>query len=286
MDLNQTSCYPSGYHLLTYALPQLPPQPTLITLPRHATAWLSQAADNSIDPSSSSIILTMYFPLPPAPSQPPYPHSKHPSTFQDLLRRHPQESFPATLLSSCIWVRTQMHRCLVTGTCRHCCRAAPRQGHPTVSFDFAAKGKPSGHISFELFSVKDTKAAENFQALSIWEKGLGYKCSCFHRIIPRFMCQGVDFAGHNDRGNKSIYGEKFDNENFILKHMGPSILSMANAGSNTKSPQFFICAAKTERLDGKHVVLSQVTDSMVQEHYGSRNGKTSEKITMTDCGQL
>ncbi|KAM5329619.1 peptidyl-prolyl cis-trans isomerase A-like [Glossophaga mutica] len=103
------------------------------------------------------------------------------------------------------------------------------------------------------------------------------------------MCQGGDFTHHNGTSSKAIYREKFDDENFILKHTGPGILSMANAGPNT-TVLFYICTAKTEWLDSKHVVFRQVKDVMgvvtVMECYGSRNGKTSMKIIIGDCGQL
>uniref|UniRef100_G3S2K0 Peptidyl-prolyl cis-trans isomerase n=2 Tax=Gorilla gorilla gorilla TaxID=9595 RepID=G3S2K0_GORGO len=162
--------------------------------------------------------------------------------------------------------------------------------NPTVFFDIAVNSEPLGHVSFKLFADKVPKTAENFRALSTGEKGFGYKGSCFHRIIPGFMCQGGDFTHHNGTSSKSIYGEKFDDENFILKHTGPGILSMANAGPNTNSSQFFICTAKTEWLDGKHVVFGKAKEGMniveAIEHFGSRNGKTSKKITTADCGQL
>ncbi|XP_045048639.2 peptidyl-prolyl cis-trans isomerase A-like [Desmodus rotundus] len=160
----------------------------------------------------------------------------------------------------------------------------------TVFFNNTADGEPLGSISFKPFADKVPKTAENFRALSTGEKGFGYKGPYFHRIIPGFMCQGGDFTHHNGTGSKSIYGEKFDIENFILKHTGPVILSMANAGPNTNGSQFFICTAEIEWLDGKCVVFGQVKDGMdvltAMQRYRSRNGKTSKKITITDCGQL
>ncbi|XP_017388718.1 peptidyl-prolyl cis-trans isomerase A-like [Cebus imitator] len=162
--------------------------------------------------------------------------------------------------------------------------------NPTMFFSIAIDGEPLGRVSFKLFADKLPKMAENFHALSTREKGFGYKGSCFHIIIPGFMFQGGDFIHHNGTGGKSIYGEKFFDENFILKHTGPSILSMANAGPNTNDSQFFICTVKTEWLDGKHVVFGKVKEGMsiveAMEHFGSRNGKTSKKVTIADCGQL
>merc|ERR1712146_809750 len=160
-------------------------------------------------------------------------------------------------------------------------------------FEMSVGGAPAGKIEFEMYDDTVPKTVENFRALCMGEKGFGYKGSKFHRVIPGFMCQGGDFTTGDGRGGKSIYGNKFEDENFAGKagkHTGKGCLSMANAGPNTNGSQFFICTAATPHLDGKHVVFGQVVEGMevidAIEKVGSGSGATSQAVEITNCGQI
>lgn len=148
---------------------------------------------------------------------------------------------------------------------------------------------------FELFSDIVPKTAENFRALCTGEHSsntqkLHYKGSLFHRVIPNFMVQGGDFTRNNGTGGLSIYGEKFRDENFILKHTKKGQLSMANAGPHTNGSQFFITLVPCEWLDGKHVVFGELIEGEdVLDQIaacGTNSGAPTKKIVIADCGEL
>jgi peptidylprolyl isomerase len=168
---------------------------------------------------------------------------------------------------------------------------------PVVFFDLTLDGRALGRVEMELFSDVAPKCAENFRALCTGERGMGtsgkplhFKGSRFHRIIPGFMCQGGDFTRGNGTGGESVYGNKFADENFILKHSAAGLLSMANAGPNTNGSQFFITLAATAWLDNKHTVFGRVSKGREvvkqMEKFGSAEGKPSGSIVISDCWQI
>ncbi|XP_033474036.2 E3 SUMO-protein ligase RanBP2 isoform X2 [Epinephelus lanceolatus] len=196
-------------------------------------------------------------------------------TFTECQSRTGQTEGDASSVSSPQMSRVQEHS---------------RDTNPRVFLKVAGDGQPLGTITIELFSHIVPKTAENFRALCTGEKGFGLRDSIFHRVIPDFMCQGGDITNSDGTGGKSIFGSKFEDENFDVRHTGPGILSMANRGRDTNNSQFFITLKKAEHLDFKHVAFGWVQDGMdvVQQmgELGTKAGTPTKKLVITDCGQL
>ncbi|XP_038898026.1 peptidyl-prolyl cis-trans isomerase CYP63 isoform X2 [Benincasa hispida] len=172
-----------------------------------------------------------------------------------------------------------------------------KKKNPLVFLDVSIDGEPVQRIVIELFANVVPKTADNFRALCTGEKGIGkttekplhYKGTFFHRIIKGFMAQGGDFSRGNGTGGESVYGGKFSDENFRLKHDGPGMLSMANSGPNTNGSQFFITFKPQPHLDGKHVVFGKVVMGMDVlkkiEQIGTADGKPGQPVKIVDCGE-
>ncbi|KAF6232149.1 hypothetical protein HO173_009532 [Letharia columbiana] len=167
---------------------------------------------------------------------------------------------------------------------------APVPEFSNVYFDLTVNNGPPARVVFRLYSKEVPITAENFRALCTNEKGFGYAGSSFHRVIPGFMLQGGDFTRGDGTGGKSIYGDKFKDENFTFKHDRPYLLSMANSGPNTNGSQFFITTVPTPHLNGKHTVFGEVIEGQefvaAIEAVGSPDGTPSSKIVIKDCGSL
>jgi len=162
--------------------------------------------------------------------------------------------------------------------------------NPRCFFDVKIGAHFAGRITIELRADICPRTSENFRQLCIHKKGFGYRNSKFHRIIPDFMLQGGDFTNHNGTGGKSVFGQKFDDENFELKHDGPGTLSMANSGPNTNGSQFFLTTVQTPWLNNKHVVFGHVISGMEVvrkiENQGTKSGRPRQTIIISDSGEI
>lgn len=169
--------------------------------------------------------------------------------------------------------------------------------NPVVFFDIALGGQPLGRIKMELFANVVPRTAENFRQFCTGEtknpqgQPQGYKGSKFHRVIKDFMIQGGDFIKGDGTGSATIYGtQKFADENFIMKHDSPGVLSMANSGPNTNGCQFFITTTPTPFLDNKHVVFGKVIDGMdvvrMIENTRTTRDKPNQDVVIVQCGEM
>uniref|UniRef100_A0A7S3Y1Y7 Peptidyl-prolyl cis-trans isomerase n=1 Tax=Heterosigma akashiwo TaxID=2829 RepID=A0A7S3Y1Y7_HETAK len=175
----------------------------------------------------------------------------------------------------------------------------PRHLNNIMYFDMTIDGEDAGRLTFELRADIAPKTCENFKALITGERGitedgvkLSYEGSVFHRIVKDYLIQGGDIVNQDGTGRLSSFGEPFEDENFILRHTGPGVLSMCNSGPDSNGSQFFITLVETPWLDGRHVVFGCLVDQPSLdtlakiEQVGHDCGRPSRTVVVARCGQL
>ncbi|PAA59308.1 hypothetical protein BOX15_Mlig016826g1, partial [Macrostomum lignano] len=176
-----------------------------------------------------------------------------------------------------------------------------RRGHDFVYLDISIAGEPAGRLVIELFKSVAPRTCENFRQLCTGERGVSkhnpveqfdlcYRKSIFHRLVPEGWIQGGDIWYGKGNGGESVYGETFDDENFILSHDRRGVVGMANRGRHTNGSQFFITLKSSRWMDTKFVAFGRVVEGSGvlerMESVGTVNERPLDEIQVADCGEF